>query len=106
MAAISAEETAPAETVMDAFYQKAAPSGSVVARPGDDLAALKRAQLLAAISQAPHTRAGERFRATGDCTGELRQDWRGAFVRHTYRPHPADRAGCSLDNRFTHHSAS
>jgi hypothetical protein len=28
----------------------------------------------------PHTRAAERLRATGGRTGELRQDWQGAFV--------------------------
>jgi hypothetical protein len=53
---------------------------SAMARPGVDLAALKRAQLFGSDIQAPHTRAAERFRATGGRTGELRQDWQGAFV--------------------------
>ena len=34
----------------------------------------------AAISRRPHTRAAERCRATGGRTGELHQDWQGAFV--------------------------
>jgi hypothetical protein len=51
-----------------------------MARPGVDFAALKRAQLLGSDIQAPHTRAAERFRASGGRTGELRQDWQGAFV--------------------------
>jgi hypothetical protein len=49
-------------------------------RPGDDLAALKRAQLFGSDIQAPDTRAAERFRASGGRTGELRQNWQGAFV--------------------------
>ena len=51
-----------------------------MARPGDDLAAFKRAQLFGSDIQAPHTRAAERFRATGGRTGELHEDWQGAFV--------------------------
>jgi hypothetical protein len=51
-----------------------------MARPGEDLAALKRAQLFGSDIKAPHTRAAERFRASGGRTGELRQDWQGAFV--------------------------
>jgi hypothetical protein len=51
-----------------------------MARPGDDLAALERAQFFGSDIQAPHSRAAERFRATGGRTGELRQDWQGAFV--------------------------
>ncbi len=47
-----------------------------MARPGDDLAAL----LFGSDIQAPHSRAAERFRATGGRTGELREDWQGAFV--------------------------
>ena len=42
-----------------------------MARPGDDLAALKRVQLFGSDIQAPHSPAAERFRATGDRTGEL-----------------------------------
>jgi hypothetical protein len=53
---------------------------SAMARPGDDLAALKRAQLLGSDIQASRQRAAERFRATGGRTGELREDWQGAFV--------------------------
>jgi hypothetical protein len=53
---------------------------SAMARPADDLAALERAQLFGSDIQAPHTRAAERFGATGGRTGELREDWRGAFV--------------------------
>jgi hypothetical protein len=53
---------------------------SVMARPCDDLAALERAQLFGGDIQAPHSRAAERFRATGGRTGEPRQHWRGAFV--------------------------
>ena len=49
-------------------------------RPCDDLAALERAQLFGSDIQAPHTRAAERFRATGGRTGELREDWQGTFV--------------------------
>jgi len=49
-------------------------------RPGDDLAALERARLFGSAMQAPHSRAAERFRATGGRTGELREDWQGAFV--------------------------
>ena len=49
-------------------------------RPGDDLAVLKRAQSFGGDVQAPHTRAAERFRATGGRTGELHEDWQGAFV--------------------------
>ena len=51
-----------------------------MARPGDDLAALERAQLFGSDIQAPHSRAAERFRATGGRTGEPREDWQGAFV--------------------------
>jgi hypothetical protein len=51
-----------------------------MARPGLDLAALKRAQIFGSDIQAPRPRAAERFRATGGRTGELRQDWQGAFV--------------------------
>ena len=51
-----------------------------MARPSDDLAALECAQLFGSDIQAPRTRAAERFRATGGRTGELRQDWQGAFV--------------------------
>jgi len=51
-----------------------------MARPGDDLAALERAQLFGSDIQAPHSRAAERFRAIGGRTGELRRDWQGAFV--------------------------
>jgi hypothetical protein len=49
-------------------------------RPGDDLAALERVQLFGSDIQAPHSQAAERFRATGGRTGELREDWQGAFV--------------------------
>ena len=35
---------------------------------------------LALAFQAPHTRAAERFRATGGRTGEQREDWQGAFA--------------------------
>jgi hypothetical protein len=59
---------------------KAGTKWSAMARPGDDLAALERAQLFGSDIQAPHTRAAERFRATGGRTGELREDWQGAFV--------------------------
>jgi hypothetical protein len=55
-----------------------------MARPGDDLAALERAQLFGSDIQAPHTRAAERFRATGGHTGELRQDWQGALSSHIW----------------------
>jgi hypothetical protein len=51
-----------------------------MARLGVDFAALERAQLFGGDIQAPHTRAAERFRATGGRTGERRQDWQGAFV--------------------------
>lgn len=47
-----------------------------MARPGDDLAAL----LFGGDVQASHTRATERFHATGGRTGELRQDRQSAFV--------------------------
>jgi hypothetical protein len=69
-----------------------------MARPGDDLAALERAQLFGSDIQAPHTRAAERFRATGGHTGELRQDWQGAFVVTHMGRAGLDSAGCSLDN--------
>jgi hypothetical protein len=60
-----------------------------VARPGDDLAALERAQLFGSDIQAPHSRAAERFRATGGRIGELREDWQGAFVvTHIGRARP------------------
>jgi hypothetical protein len=78
-AAYGAEETAPAETVMDAFYLVGA-KWSAMARPGVDFAALKRTQLFGSDIQASRPRAAERFRATGGRTGELRQDWQGAFV--------------------------
>jgi hypothetical protein len=42
-----------------------------MARPGVDLAALERAQLFGSDIPGAHTRAAERFRATGDRTGEL-----------------------------------
>jgi hypothetical protein len=68
---------------------KAGTRWSAMARPGVDLAALKRAQLFGSDIQAPHTRAAERFRASGDRTGELRQDWQGAFVvTHIGRAEP------------------
>jgi hypothetical protein len=51
-----------------------------MARPGVDLAALERAQLFGSDIQALHSRAAERFRATGGRTGELREDWQGAFA--------------------------
>ena len=51
-----------------------------MARPGGDLAALKRAQLFGSDIQAPHSLAAERFRATDGRTGELHEDWQGAFV--------------------------
>ena len=57
-------------------------------RPGDDLAALKRAQLFGSDIQAPHSRAAERFRATGDRTGEL-PGLAGRVCRHTYGPRRA-----------------
>src|ERR1700720_2626128 len=44
---------------------------SAMARPGVDLAALERAQLFGSDIPGAHTRAAERFRATGDRTGEL-----------------------------------
>jgi hypothetical protein len=47
-----------------------------MARRGVDLTAL----LFGGDVQAPHARAAERFRATGGRTGELREDWQGAFV--------------------------
>ena len=59
-----------------------------MARPGVDLAALERAQLFGSDIQAPYSRAAERFRATGGGTGELREDWQGAFVvTHIGRAH-------------------
>src|ERR1700738_3518862 len=61
---IGAEETAPAETVMDAFYQKPEPSGQRW-RVQATTSALERAQLFGSDIQAPHSRAAERFRATG-----------------------------------------
>jgi hypothetical protein len=78
MSAFGAEETAAAETVMDVL-SKAGTKWSAMARPGDDLAALKRAQLFGSDIQAPHTRAAERFRATGERPGELPRS-AGAFV--------------------------
>jgi hypothetical protein len=54
-----------------------------MARPGDDVAALKRAQLFGSDIQAPHPPAAERFRATGGRTGELRQDGRARLSSHT-----------------------
>ena len=66
-----------------------------MARPGVDLAALERAQLFGSDIQAPHSRAAERFRATGGRTGEPREDWQGAFVV-THIGRRADSAGCSL----------
>jgi hypothetical protein len=51
-----------------------------MARPGVDLAALKRARLFGGDIRAPHRQAAERFRATGGRTGKLRQHWQGAFV--------------------------
>jgi MarC family membrane protein len=56
---------------------------------GDDLAALERAQLFGSDIQAPHTRAAERFRASGGHTGELRQGLAGRVCRHTYGPRRA-----------------
>ncbi len=38
------------------------------------------ARLFGGDIQASHTRAAERFRATGGRIGELRQGWHGAFV--------------------------
>jgi hypothetical protein len=70
-----------------------------MARPGVDLAALERAQLFGSDIQTSRPRAAERFRATG----ELRKDWQCAFVV-TYIGRAGYTAGCSLDNRFTHHS--
>jgi len=51
-----------------------------MAPPGVGLAALERAQLFGSDIQAPHSPAAERFRATGGRTGELHEDWQGAFV--------------------------
>jgi len=79
MTVFGAEETAPAETVMDAFYQKPEPSGQRW-RVQATTSALERAQLFGSDIQAPHSRAAERFRATGGRTGEPREDWQGAFV--------------------------
>ena len=65
---------------MDAFLSEAGTRWSAMARPGVDLAALERAQLFCGDIQVRQTRAAERFRATGDRTGELRQHWQRAFV--------------------------
>ena len=51
-----------------------------MAPPGVGLAALERAQLFGSDIQAPHSLAAERFRATDGRTGELHEDWQGAFV--------------------------
>jgi hypothetical protein len=59
---------------------KAGTKWSAMARPGDDLAVLERAQLFGSDIQASRPWAAERFRATGGRTGELRQDWQGGFV--------------------------
>ena len=64
---------------MDAFYQKPEPSGQRW-RVQATTSALERAQLFGSDIQAPHSRAAERFRATGGRTGELHEDWQGAFV--------------------------
>ncbi len=77
---------------MDAFYQRPEPSGRRMVRPGVGLAAIECAQLFSSDIQAPHTRAAERFRATGDRAGEL-PGLAGRVCRHTYRPRPADNAG-------------
>ena len=58
-----------------------------MARPGDDLAALERAQLFGSDIQARHSRAAERFRSTGGRTGEL-PGLAGHVCRRTYRPAP------------------
>jgi hypothetical protein len=63
-----------------------------MARPGVDLAALKRAQLFGSDIQASRPRAAERFRASGDRTGEL-PGLAGHVCRHTSRPRRADNAG-------------
>jgi len=59
-----------------------------MARPGVDLAALERAQLFGSDIPGAHTRAAERFRATGDRTGEL-PGLAGRVCRHTYGPRRA-----------------
>ena len=56
------------------------PKWSAMAPPGVGLAALERAQLFGSDIQAPHSPAAQRFRATGGRTGELHEDWQGAFV--------------------------
>lgn len=48
-----------------------------MARPGDDLVALGP---FGGDIQVPHTRAAERFPRHRRRTGELREDWQGAFV--------------------------
>ena len=65
---------------MDAFYQKPEPSGRRWRVKATTSRRSSARNFLAAISRRPHTRAAERFRATGGRTGELRQDWQGAFV--------------------------
>ncbi len=70
MAAFGAEETVPAETVMDSFYQKPEPSG-------------RRWRVQATTSRRSSARsflAATSIRAIGGRTGELRRDWQGAFV--------------------------
>jgi hypothetical protein len=59
---------------------EAGTKSSAMAPPGVGLAALERAQLFGSDIQAPHSLAAERFRATGGRTGELHEDWQGAFV--------------------------
>jgi hypothetical protein len=81
MTGIGAEETALAETVTDVL-SKAGTRWSAVARPGVDLAALKRAQLFGSDIQAPHTRAAERFGATGGRSGELAGIGRARLSSH------------------------
>jgi hypothetical protein len=65
---------------MDAFYLVPEPSGR---RWRVQATTSRRSSARSSFGgdiQAPHTRATERFRATGGRTGELRQDWQGAFV--------------------------
>src|SRR6202011_4656157 len=100
---IGAEETAPAETVMDAFYQKPEPSGRRWRVQATTSRRSSARSFLAAISRRPT--------AGGGAIPRQRRPHRRAApglarrgCRHTYRPRRADIAGCSFDNRFTHHS--
>ena len=65
---------------MDALYLKPEPSGRRWRLQATTSRRSSARSFFGSDIQAPHTRAAERFRASGGRTGELRQDWQGAFV--------------------------